>query len=126
MAINYQELTTSDIRMWNMDDALKFLSYLHRDNQGLVFTSHVTTTVLVPTGDYSGFIVNDRKVISTRSAASKIVDAIARDYRGRDARETREFYRSVTGRMNGRPNTVDRIESAACNAVEDFLYRVFG
>jgi hypothetical protein len=118
---NYISLTTADIKGWEKSDARNYLNYLHQSNTGLILRTNRGISEIIPTGDWTGFIINGR-VYSNAQTISIILDAIACDHHGRIEREEREFLRAVTGRLDGRPNIADRAEAS----VARIFFNIFG
>jgi hypothetical protein len=111
---NYITMATSDIKGWEKSDARNYLNYLHQSNTGLILRTNRGVSEIIPTGDWTGFIINGR-VYSNAQTIDIIIDAVACDHHGRLQREQREFLRATTGRMDGRPNTVDKVEACLGN-----------
>ena len=108
---NYISMTTADIKGWTKADARNYLNYLHQSNTGLILRTNRSLAEFVPTGDWTGFILNGTHVYSNSQTIEMILDAVACDHHGRLEREEREFLRAVTGRLDGRPNAADRAEA---------------
>ena len=126
MAINFTQMTTSEIRMWQIEDAEKWLRYMRQNNEGLILITNRHMITIVPSGDHSRFIVNLNDGLgefycSNARTARKIVDAVAADYRGLIESEEREYLYAVTSRLDGRPNFVDKIGSKC----SDIIDRIF-
>ena len=118
---NYITMNTADIKGWSKADARNYLNYLHQSNTGLILRTNRSLAEFVPTGDWTGFILNGTHVYSNSQTIEMILDAVACDHHGRIEREEREFLRAATGRLDGRPNIVDRVESS----IGDILVSIF-
>ena len=126
MAINYTQMRTSDIKGWNREDCKKWLQYMHEANEGLILFTARHMLSIVPTGDFSGFIVdfNDGRpprVYSNSATVANILDAVAVDHHGRLEREQRDLNLAVYGRMDGRDNIVDKAERKVADLI-DYIF----